>query len=153
MSNQTKVVMRKYLILSLLSLMLASSLSANTCSNSNCSNAPVSFTYSQSQAKLTFRNKSDYTMTLKVLYAGGGLYSTIVLQPHSSKVMTFGKSDSFKLKIKAEHYGSVSYHDGGNFSITCTETQWTEGEMSFSLSTYGSGLGPSISKSEFEKNY
>lgn len=105
------------------------------------------------QASITFRNSSDYTMTLKVIYSYGGLYSTVVLNPHSSRVMYFSRSGSFKLKIKAQHNNSVSYHDGGCFSVTCTDMEWTEGEMSFSLSTYGTGLGPTISAKEFESNY
>lgn len=57
------------------------------------------------------------------------------------------------MKIKATHNGSVSYHDGGSFSVTCNDYEWTEGEISFSLSSYGNGLGPSISAKEFESNY
>lgn len=111
--------------------------------------------YSSSQnASITFRNQSDYTMTIRVLYAGGGYYSTVSLRPHSSQKLSFSKSGSFKLKIKAaSSYGQVSYHDGGKFSVTCTSSEWTEGEMSFQLSSYGSGLGPSISAKQFESNY
>lgn len=104
-------------------------------------------------ASITFSNKSDYTMTLKIIYASGGLYSTIVLNPHSSRLVTFGSSNTFKLKIKAVHRNTTSYHDGGYFPVTCTEYEWTKGEMSFELSTYGSGLGPTISAKEFESNY
>lgn len=103
-------------------------------------------------ATITFKNKSDYTMTLKVMYLRGGLYQTVTLSPHSSRVVSFSHSNSFNLKIKAVHNGNPSYHDGGNFSVTCTSIEWTEGEMSFYLSTYGNGLGPSISAKEFESN-
>lgn len=103
-------------------------------------------------ASITFRNKSDYTMTLKILYLQGGLYQTVVLYPHSAKTVEFSSSNTFKLKIKAVHNGYASYHKGGNFSVTCTPTEWTEGEMSFMLSTYGNGLGPKISSKEFESN-
>lgn len=104
-------------------------------------------------ASITFRNKSNYTLTLRVLYSSGGFYSTVVLNPRSSKVVNFSSSNTFKIKIKAAQNGSVSYHDGGYFSVTCTEYEWTEGEMSFQLSTYGSGLGPKISAEEFNSNY
>lgn len=106
----------------------------------------------KTSATITFSNKSDYTMTLKILYLGGGAYSTVTLSPHSSRVVSFGSSNTFKLKIKAVHNGQASYHKGGNFSVKCTSTEWTEGEMSFSLSTYGNGLGPKISAKEFESN-
>lgn len=105
-----------------------------------------------SYAKITFKNNSDYTMTLKVIHQLGGLYGTVVLNPHSNREVSFGSSNTFKLKIKAVHNGIASYHDGGNFSVTCTATQRTIGEMSFSLSTYGSGLGPKISQKEFERD-
>lgn len=109
---------------------------------------------SKQNASITFRNQSDYTMTLRILYAGGGYYSTVSLRPHTSSKVSFSKSGNFKLKIKAaSSYGQVSYHDGGKFSVTCTSSEWTEGEISFQLSSYGSGLGPSISAKQFESNY
>lgn len=112
-------------------------------------------TYSKSQnASITFKNQSDYTMTLRILYASGGYYSSVTLRPHTSSSVSFSSSNTFKLKIKAvSSFGQASYHDGGKFSVTCTKTEWTEGEMSFRLSSYGSGLGPSISAKEFESNY
>ena len=33
-------------------------------------------------ASITFRNSSDYTMTLKVIYSFGGLYTTVSLPAH-----------------------------------------------------------------------
>ena len=121
----------------------------------NYGGAYVNSPYTSSQkASITLRNKSEYTMTLRIIYAGGGYYSTTTLRPHSSSIVTFSRSGHFKLKIKAvSSYGQVSYHDGGSFSVTCTSTEWTEGEMSFQLSSYGSGLGPSISEKQFESNF
>lgn len=103
-------------------------------------------------ASITFRNKSDYTLTLKIIEQYGGLYRTVVLRPKSNQVVNFGSTATYKLKIKASRHGQDSYHKGGNFSVTCTDYEWTEGEMSFQMSTYGSGLGPSISAKEFESN-
>lgn len=106
--------------------------------------------YGQSnKASIVFRNKSEYTMTLKIVGIYGGLYTTVSLYPQSSNRVYFGSTSTYKLKIKAERNGIASYHDGGNFSVTCNEREYTEGEMSFSLSTYGSGLGPRISAQEF----
>lgn len=101
------------------------------------------------KASIVFKNKSEYTMTLKIVGIYGGLYTTVSLYPQSSNRVYFGSTCTYKLKIKAERNGSASYHDGGNFSVTCNEREYTEGEMSFSLSTYGSGLGPRISAQEF----
>lgn len=117
------------------------------------SSSQVSDSQTKSYATITFQNKSDYTMTLKIMKATGGLYTTVVLSPHSNRTVSFGTTSSYSLKIKAVHNGQPSYHDGGNFSVTCTKYEWTEGTMSFMLSTYGSGLGPSISAKEFEKDY
>ena len=113
----------------------------------------TSYTNSQN-ASITFKNQSEYTMTLRIVYASGGYYSTVSLRPYSSSTVSFSKSGSFKLKIKAtSSHGGVSYHDGGMFSVTCTSQEWTEGEMTFKMSSYGSGLGPSISAKQFESNY
>ena len=106
----------------------------------------------QQKASITFKNKSDYMMTSKVMKLYGGLYTTVTLSPHSSRTVTFSNTSSYKLKIKAVHNGRPSYHDGGKFSVTCNEYEWTEGTMEFMLSTYGSGLGPTISAKEFESN-
>ena len=104
-------------------------------------------------ACITFRNKSGYTMTLRILHAEGGHFRTVTLPPNSSSTVDFYKTSSYKLKIKAVANGQASYHDGGTFSVICTRYEWTEGEMSFSLSSYGNGLGPKISAKEFESNY
>lgn len=106
-------------------------------------------------ANITFSNNSDYTMTLKLMkfsYGSYSLYTTVTLAPHSRRMVAFGDTSSYRLKIKAVHNGHPSYHDGGRFNVTCNAREWTEGTMSFSMSTYGNGLGPSISASEFEKN-
>ncbi len=107
---------------------------------------------SKQQATITFKNKSDYTMTLKIMKEYGGVYTTIVLSSHSSSVVGFTSTSNYKLKIKAVNNGITSYHDGGSFSVTCNDYQWTEGTIEFMLSTYGSGLGPKISAKEFESN-
>lgn len=90
-----------------------------------------SYTYRQN-ASITFRNQSDYTMTLRIIHAGGGYYSSLILKPHSSSKVSFSNSGNFKLKIKAvSSFNEISYHDGGKFSVTCNSNEWTEGEMSF----------------------
>lgn len=142
----------KRLILSLI-IGLVSIFSMNAQFNYGDWDANTSYATNQS-ASITFRNKSDYTMTLRIVYANGGYYTSVSLRPHTSSKVSFSKSGNFKLKIKAvSSYGQVSYHNGGNFSVTCNAREWTEGEMSFQLSSYGSGLGPSISAQQFESNY
>lgn len=111
-----------------------------------------SYQYKKSLATITFKNKSDYHMTIKIVGLYGGLYETVILPAQSSKDVYFDHTATYKTKIKASLRGSVSYHKGGNFSVTCNETEWTEGEISFQLATYGQGLGPKISAKEFENN-
>ena len=111
-----------------------------------------SYQYKKSSATITFKNRSDYHMTIKIISLYGGLYETVILPAHSSRNVYFDHTATYKTKIKASLRGSVSYHKGGNFSVTCNETEWTEGEISFQLATYGQGLGPKISAKEFENN-
>ena len=60
------------------------------------------------------------------------------------------------MKIKAMISGKASYHQGGNFSVTSTSERWSQGEITFKITVSkhggGSGLGPAISKKEFESN-
>lgn len=116
---------------------------------SSCNNV---MPYQKQKASYIFRNKSDYSMVIKIMHQYGGLFETVYLPAHSNQTVLFGYSAVYKLKIKATRNGQSSFHNGGSFAVTCTDTEWTEGEMSFQMSTYGSGLGPTISESEFEKN-
>lgn len=144
------LVMKKYILLMLLLVISVITVSAQS---NNYSYGNERYYTQTNKASITFSNTSSSTLVLKIIKSYGGLYSTVVLQPNSSRVVTFGSTSSYKLKIKATHNNSVSYHDGGGFSVTCTSTEWTEGTISFSISSYGSGLGPSISAKEFESNY
>lgn len=103
-------------------------------------------------AKMTFRNDSQYNMTLKIIGIYKGLHSVVSLPAYSSRIVSFTNSATYKLKIKAVNGRHVSYHNAGNFSVTCTKTKISQGQMIFKMSTYGSGLGPSISAKEFESN-
>lgn len=142
--------MKKYIATLIILLVTSVTMSAQTWIDYYSSSSKVS--QSQQKASITFKNKSDYTMTLKVMKLYGGLYTTVTLSPHSNRIVTFSNTSSYKLKIKAVHNGRPSYHDGGIFSVTCNEYEWTEGTMEFMLSTYGNGLGPTISAKEFESN-
>ena len=105
---------------------------------------------------MTFRNQSGYHMTVKILKLQGGLYSTVTLPPYSSETVDFYSSATYKMKIKAMISGRASYHKGGNFSVTSTSERWSQGEITFKITVSkhggGSGLGPTISKKEFESN-
>lgn len=144
------MVMKKYFLFAVMLLISVISVSAQ--SNLYSYNSD-NYYVQTNQASITFRNTSNSTIVLKIIKSYGGLYRSVVLSPNSSQVVKFGSTSSYKLKIKAITNNNVSYHDGGEFSVTCTSTEWTEGTMSFSISSYGSGLGPKISAKEFESNY
>ena len=114
------------------------------------------YTKQKTNATMTFRNQSGYHMTVKILKLQGGLYSTVTLPPYSSETVDFNSSATYKMKIKAMISGRASYHKGGNFSVTSTSERWSQGEITFKITVSkhggGSGLGPTISKKEFESN-
>lgn len=144
--------MKKYLLTLVVMVVLSSNpILAQTWYNDSDADEISSY-HNNTSASITFQNKSEYTMTLKIMNYWGGLYRTVVLSPYSNSTVYFNSSSSYKLKIKAVKNGSASYHDGGTFSVTCTAYEWTEGTMTFSLSSYGDGLGPRISAKEFESN-
>lgn len=144
------MVMKKYFLFAVMLLISVISVSAQYDLYSYNSD---NYYVQTNQASITFRNTSNSTIVLKIIKSYGGLYQSVVLSPSSCQVVKFGSTSSYKLKIKAITNNNVSYHDGGEFSVTCTSTEWTEGTMSFSISSYGSGLGPTISAKEFESNY
>lgn len=114
------------------------------------------YTTQKSNATMTFKNQSKYHMTVKILKLKGGLYYTVDLPPHSSETVDFYSSATYKMKIRAMVSGRASYHKGGNFSVTSTSERWSQGEITFKLVVTktggGSGLGPTISKKEFDSN-
>ena len=114
------------------------------------------YTTQKSNATMTFKNQSKYYMTVKILKLKGGLYYTVDLPPHSSETVDFYSSATYKMKIRAMVNGRASYHKGGNFSVTSTSERWSQGEITFKLvvtkTDGGSGLGPTISKKEFDSN-
>lgn len=113
--------------------------------------APLSA--SAQSASLTINNRSNYTLTVKVMRATGGLYTTVTLTPHSSRSISFGSSGSFYCKTKAESWGETLYRKSGFFSVKCDSYGYTQGSLDFYVSSSGYGSsGSSISKAEFEKN-
>jgi hypothetical protein len=115
--------------------------------------------YSRSQsniASITIMNRSDYTLTVKILRTGGrGLYRTVYISPKSSNTVTFSSSDSFYTKTKAVKdgiLGETLNRKGGSFSVQCDETGYTEGTLEFYVSSGSGASGQGISKSEFESN-
>lgn len=104
-------------------------------------------------ATVTIRNKSSYTITVKVMKEQGGLHSQVVVEPQGSKLVSFPKSGNFYTKTKAEKGLETLYKMGNTFNVYCEEDGYTEGSLEFYVSSTGGASGQSISKAEFEKNY
>ena len=113
---------------------------------------PSESAYAQS-AKVTIKNRSEYTITVKVMKDEGGLYSTVCLAPHNSSTVSFPKSGNFYTKTKAEKGWETLYKMGSSFNVYCESDGYTEGTLEFYVSSTGGASGQSISKAEFEKNY
>lgn len=112
------------------------------------------YSYSDKRASLSISNRSEYTLTIKVMRNnGGGLYTTVTIPAKSSRTVYFSNSGSFYTKMKAENGWETLYKQDSPFSIQCDSNGYTEASMSYYISSYGGSAGKSISKSEFEKNY
>ena len=110
----------------------------------------------RSNATMTFNNQSNYHMTVKILKLQGGLYDIVDLPARSTETVNFYSSATYKMKIKAMIGGKASFHRGGIFSVTSTPERWSQGEITFKITVSkrvgGSGLGPTISKKEFDSD-
>lgn len=106
----------------------------------------------QQNAVITISNRSDYTITVKIMKVGGGHYTTRTIGPKSSSSVSFANSGDFYTKTKAEKGLETLYKKGGSFNVYCESDGYTEGTLEFYVSGYGSS-GQTISKAEFEKNY
>ena len=148
-----KVLIMKYIFLFIAALLFAISTYAQNYFGDY--DIPT-YTTQKSNATMTFKNQSKYHMTVKILKLKGGLYYTVDLPPRSSETVDFYSSATYKMKIRAMVSGRASYHKGGNFSVTSTSERWSQGEITFKLVVTktggGSGLGPTISKKEFDSN-
>ena len=110
--------------------------------------------YGSHNATLTIVNKSDYSMTVKVMKQYGGLYQTVYISPGSSRTVSFSRSGNFYTKTKAEkRLSGTLYKKGGVFSIQCDDKGYTTATLEFVITSGGGGsMGQSISKAEFDKN-
>ena len=97
-------------------------------------------------------NKSNYTITVKVMKASGGLYATRILQPRSRAIVSFPQSGYYYTKTKVEKGLETLYRRGSIFDVYCGIDGYTEGELQFFVSEGYGPSGQSISRAEFEKN-
>lgn len=122
--------------------------------SANETNVNSTCTYTSEKASLDIENRSEYTLTIKIMRSnGGGLYTTVIIPAKSSRTVYFSKSGSFYTKMKAEKGIETIYKQDSPFSIQCDTYGYTEASISYYVSSYGGSAGKSISRSEFEKNY
>lgn len=121
--------------------------------------SPAASGYSRAQstsASITIMNRSDYSLTVKIMKTGGrGLYRTVNISPKSSSTVSFYSNDSYYTKTKATKGGLIPetlYRKTGSFTVQCDENGYTEGTLEFYVSSGSGGSGQGISKSEFESN-
>ena len=111
---------------------------------------------SQSYATITIINRSDYSLTVKIMKTGGrGLYRIVNISPKSSSTVSFSNTDSYYTKTKATKGGIVPetlYRKTGVFSVQCDENGYTEGTLEFYVTSGSGGSGQGISRSEFEND-
>lgn len=107
-------------------------------------------------ASITIMNRSDYSLTVKIMKTGGrGLYRTVNISPRSSNTVSFYSTDSYYTKTKATKGGLIPetlYRKTSAFSVQCDENGYTEGTLEFYVSSGAGGSGQGISKSEFESD-
>ena len=93
--------MKKYLLTLVVMVALSTSqVLAQKWYNESDANETSSY-QNKTSASIVFQNKSEYTMTLKIMNYWGGLYRTVVLSPYSNNTVYFNSSNTYKLKIKA----------------------------------------------------
>lgn len=151
--------MKQFIFMMLLIAGMAQSVNAQGWyGSSNGSSRTASYSRSQSaNASITILNRSEYTLTVKILKTGGrGLYRTVCISPKSSSSVSFSSTDTFFTKTKAVKNGFLGgetlYRKGGSFSVQCDSNGYTEGTLEFYVSAGSGSCGQGISKSEFESN-
>lgn len=111
------------------------------------------------QARLTIKNNSIRSMTVKVMKGSSGkgtLYETVTIDANSTETVYFTNSGYYFTKTKAVLKGKVPvYRKGNAFSVTNDDTGYSVLTLTFSITEstipQASG-GKSISKTEFDEN-
>ena len=157
-NNLNSTTMKQFILMMLLVLGTSQCVMAQGWSGSSYGLSNTSG-YSRAQterASITIMNRSDYSLTVKIMKTGGrGLYQTVNISPKSSNTVYFSSSDSYYTKTKATKGGLIPetlYRKTGTFSVQCNENGYTEGTLEYYVSSGTGGSGQGISKSEFESN-
>lgn len=146
--------MKKVIVLIALIVAMVNGVNASNAQSNN----PVESTtawYGQQSASLTIKNKSGYTMTIKLMNAvTDSHYQTIYISSYSERTVYFSTSGSYYIKMKAEKGIETMYKKDSPFSIQCDDRGYSQATIEYYVSSNGgSNAGRSISKAEFERNY
>lgn len=101
-------------------------------------------------ATVTIRNKSDYSLTVKVMQADGPKVAQLSIFPGGARAVSFASSGKFFCKTKAQKGIEKIYRKSDPFEVICDKRGYTEGTLEFFVSPGEGGDGQSISASEFE---
>lgn len=105
-------------------------------------------------ATLTISNSSDYSLTVKIMRYGGGLYTTLFIPARQKSTAYFSNTGWFYTKTKAEKSMSSTLYmkDDSPFEMVCDNRGYSQNSMTYYVSEYGGNAGESISRKEFEKD-
>lgn len=112
----------------------------------------------QAQARLTIENKSQRSMTVKVMkgIGKGTLYKTVTIGSYRTETIYFSQSGQYFTKTKAVLKGKDPvYQKGQPFQITNNERGYSILTLTFSIKESSIPQitgGSQISKSEFDQN-
>ena len=114
---------------------------------------PIGFAKAE-QASLSVTNSSNYTLTVKIMKYGGGLYRTLYIPAKETRTAYFSNTGWFYTKTKAEKSMSATLYkkDEECFEIVCDHRGYSQATMTYYVSEYGSNAGESISRAEFEND-
>ena len=157
-NNLNSTTMKQFILMMLLVLGTSQSVIAQGWlgQSSGLSNSSGYSRTQTAKASITIMNRSDYSLTVKIMKTGGrGLYQTVNISPKSSSMVSFSSTDSYYTKTKATKGGLIPetlYRKTGAFSVQCDANGYTEGTLEFYVSSGTGGSGQGISKSEFDSN-
>ena len=106
------------------------------------------------QASLSVTNSSNYTLTVKIMKYGSGLYRTLYIPAKETRTAYFSNTGWFYTKTKAEKSMSATLYkkDEECFEIVCDHRGYSQATMTYYVSDYGGNAGESISRAEFEND-
>ncbi len=111
------------------------------------------------QAKLTIKNNSERSLTVKVMSANGTkgiLFETVTIEKSGTETINFSETGKYFTKSKALLQGKEPvYRKGKMFKVTNDETGYSVMTLTFTIVESKMPVatgGVSISKKEFEEN-